>query len=99
MVRYFITWVPFVIAATLVLLALPWLGLIALMVFVLAAFAGLAALVWAIVAAPVALGRAIGLLTRGDALRAAESGVEVECLCCANPHVRINGRHVCLAVR
>lgn len=65
MVRYFITWVPFVIAATLVLLALPWLGLIALMVFVLAAFAGLAALVWAIVAAPVALGRAIGLLTRG----------------------------------
>lgn len=37
--------------------------------------------------------------TEVDALRAAESGIEVECPSCANPHVRINGRHVCLAVR
>jgi hypothetical protein len=65
MERYFINWIPFVIAVALVLLALPWLGVIALMVFVLAAFAGLAALAWAIVAAPLALGRAIGLLPRG----------------------------------
>jgi len=60
MVRYFYTWPPLVIVGAVVLLSLPWLGLIALMVFVLAVLAALAALVWAIVAAPVALGRAIG---------------------------------------
>lgn len=59
MVRYFYAWTPLVIVGTVVLLALPWLGLIALMVFALVALAALAALVWAIVAAPLAIGRAV----------------------------------------
>ena len=64
MERYFINWIPFVIGVALVLLALPWLGVIALMVFVLAAFAGLAALAWGIVFVPYTLGRAISLRLR-----------------------------------
>jgi hypothetical protein len=42
MVRYFYAWTPLVIVMTVVLLALPWLGLIALMVFSLVALAALA---------------------------------------------------------
>jgi hypothetical protein len=60
MVRYFYAWTPAVIVVSAVLLALPWLGLIALMVFALAALAALAALVWAVVAVPLALSRAVG---------------------------------------
>jgi hypothetical protein len=60
MVRYFYSWAPLVIVGTVVLLSLPWLGLIAVMVFALAALAALAALVWAIIAAPLAVGRAVG---------------------------------------
>jgi hypothetical protein len=57
MVGYFCTWgAPLVIAGTVVLLALPWLGLIALFVFALAV---LAALTGAIVAAPYLLGRSV----------------------------------------
>jgi hypothetical protein len=57
MVRYFFAWMPLVIVATVVLLALPWLGLIALMLFSLVT---LAALAGTIVAVPYMLGRAIG---------------------------------------
>lgn len=60
MVRYFYSWTPLVIVGTVVLLTLPWLGLIALMVFALVVLGALAALVWAIVAAPLAIVRAVG---------------------------------------
>jgi hypothetical protein len=60
MVRYFYVWTPLVVVGTVVVLSLPWLGLIALMVAALASLAALAALAWAIVAAPLAVGRAIG---------------------------------------
>jgi hypothetical protein len=60
MARYFYLWTPLVVVGAVVLLALPWLGLIALMVATLAALAALAALTWTIVAAPLAVGRAIG---------------------------------------
>jgi hypothetical protein len=56
MVRYFYAWTPLVIVATVVLLALPWLGLIALMIVSLVA---LAALAWAIVFVTYVLSRAI----------------------------------------
>ena len=52
MVRYFYAWTPLVIVGTVVLLSLPWLGLIALVVFALVALAALAALAWAIVFVP-----------------------------------------------
>jgi hypothetical protein len=60
MVRYFYAWTPLVVVGTVVLLFLPWLALIALVIAALAAVAALAALGWAIVAAPLAVGRAIG---------------------------------------
>ena len=59
MLRYFYAWTPLVIVGTLVLLSLPWLGLIALMVFALAALGALAALAWAIVFVPYMLARAL----------------------------------------
>jgi hypothetical protein len=60
MVRYFYAWTPLVVVGTVVLLALPWLGLIALLIFSLAAFAALAALACAVIAAPYFLVRSIG---------------------------------------
>jgi hypothetical protein len=60
LVRYFYAWTPLVVVGTVVLLSLPWLGLIALASAALAAFAALAALASAIVAAPLAVGHAIG---------------------------------------
>lgn len=57
--RYFYAWTPLVLIGAVVLLSLPWLGLIALVIFGFAAVAMLAALVWAIVAAPIAAGHAI----------------------------------------
>jgi membrane protein implicated in regulation of membrane protease activity len=60
MVRYFYAWTPLVVAGTIVLLFLPWLGLIALVTAALASLAALAALAWATVAAPVAVSHAIG---------------------------------------
>jgi hypothetical protein len=57
MVRYLYAWTPLVIVGTIVLLTLPWLGLIALAIFSLAA---LAALAGAIVLVPYMLARAIG---------------------------------------
>ena len=59
MVRYFYAWTPFVIVGTVVLLTLPWLGLIALMVFALVALVSVAALAFAIVASPYLLIRSI----------------------------------------
>jgi hypothetical protein len=56
MVRYFYSLTPLFIVGTLFILALPWLGLIALMIVTLAA---LPALVWAIVFVPYTVGRAI----------------------------------------
>jgi len=60
MVRYFYAWTPLVIVGTVTFLSLPWLGLIALMIFALVALVTLAALAWAIVAAPYLLIRSIG---------------------------------------
>jgi len=49
MVRYFYAWIPYVAVGTVVFLALPWLGLIALLVVALVA---LPALAIALVVAP-----------------------------------------------
>ncbi len=56
MVRYFYAWTPFVLVfGTAVLLAIPYLALIALMIVALGA---LAALAWASFCVPYMLGRA-----------------------------------------
>jgi hypothetical protein len=60
MVRYFYAWTPLVVLGTVVVVSLPWLGLIALAGAAFAALAALAALASAIVAAPLAIGHAIG---------------------------------------
>ena len=60
MARYFYAWTPLVIVGTVLLLGLPWLGLVALIVFALVALAAMAALAWAIVAGPYLLIRTIG---------------------------------------
>jgi hypothetical protein len=60
MVRYWFSFTPLVVVATVVLLALPWLGVIALMLFTLAALATLAALVAGVVVAPYMLVRSVG---------------------------------------
>ncbi|HET9286426.1 MAG TPA: hypothetical protein VFO26_02600 [Gaiella sp.] len=59
MVRYYYAWAPLVVAGTVVLLSLPWLGLIALMIFALVALIALPALAVAVVAVPYLIGRAI----------------------------------------
>jgi hypothetical protein len=59
LVEYFYAWTPLVVVGTLILLFLPWLGLIALVLAVFVALAALAALAWAFVAAPLAVGHAI----------------------------------------
>jgi|SRR5262245_42038839 len=59
MARYFYAWTPLVLVGTVFFLSLPWLGLLALVVFALLSLAVLATLVWAIVAAPLAVGHAI----------------------------------------
>jgi hypothetical protein len=56
MVRYFYAWTPLVIVGTVVLLSLPWLGLIALMIVSLVA---LAVLALAVVFVPYMLSEAI----------------------------------------
>jgi hypothetical protein len=56
MVRYFYAWTPLAIVAAIVLLSLPWLGLIALVIVSLVA---LPALAFAIVLAPYMLIHAI----------------------------------------
>jgi len=59
MLRYFYTWTPLVLVATIVILALPWLGVIALIVALLIAVTALAALAWAVVSALHALVRSV----------------------------------------
>ena len=59
MVRYFYVWTPFVIVGTVVVVALPWLGVIGFMIVALVALVALAALAWAIVFVPYMLGRAV----------------------------------------
>jgi len=65
MVRYFYAWTPFVVVGTGALLALPWLGLIALMVVPFVAVAAVGALAWAIVSVLVRLTLAVGHLWGG----------------------------------
>jgi hypothetical protein len=63
MVRYFSAWTPLVIVGTVVLvLSVPWLGLIALMIVSLVALATLA---WAIVSVPYVISRAISRSWQG----------------------------------
>jgi hypothetical protein len=59
MVRYFYAWTPLVIVAAVVLLSMPWLGLIALMIAATVALGALAALAWALVFVPYMLSRAV----------------------------------------
>jgi hypothetical protein len=59
MVRYFYAWTPLIIVAAVVLLSMPWLGLIALMIVAIVALVALAALAWAVVFVPYMLSRAI----------------------------------------
>src|SRR5213592_4090012 len=59
MVRYFYAWTPLVILGTVVLLSMPWLGVIALMIVALVALVMLAALACAIVLVPYSVSRAI----------------------------------------
>jgi hypothetical protein len=62
MVRYFYAWTPLVIVGTIVLLALPWLGLIAL---VAVSVVALPALALALVVGPYIFIRAIGRRLEG----------------------------------
>jgi hypothetical protein len=73
MVRYFYAWTPLVLAGAVVLLTLPWLGLIALFVLALAALAALAALMWAIVTVPIVLGRAVTAAWQGRSVPAPQT--------------------------
>jgi hypothetical protein len=59
MVRYFYAWIPVVLVWALVILACPWLGLIALFTAVPIVLGALAAVVWALVSVPFMLGRAV----------------------------------------
>jgi hypothetical protein len=65
-VTYYYAWTPLVILGTLVVLTLPWLGLIALMVVSLLALGALAAIASAIVLVPYALARAVARRGHGD---------------------------------
>jgi hypothetical protein len=68
MVRYFYAWTPLVLVGTVVILSLPWLGLIAFMIAALVAVAAPVALAWATVAATRGVGRAIALRWHADAV-------------------------------
>jgi hypothetical protein len=70
MVRYFYALTPLVIVGTVVLLSLPWLGLVALMILALVALGAVGALAWAIVAAPYLLIRSIGRRWHGRSVAA-----------------------------
>jgi hypothetical protein len=72
--RYFYAWLPLVIVGTIFFLALPWLGLIALLVVSLLAIAALALLGASVVFLPFMLGRAIVRHRRG--IGAAHPGTE-----------------------
>ena len=59
MVRYWFAWTPLVVVLAVIPLALPWLGLIALMLFALIALVALVALAWGLVLVPHVLVRAV----------------------------------------
>ena len=59
MVRYFYAWTPLFIVGTVVLLTLPWLGVIALMLVTVVLLVALADLAYAIASALRVLGGAI----------------------------------------
>ena len=59
MVRYFYAWTPLVIVAAVVILSMPWLGLVAVMILAIVALLALAALASAVVFVPYMLGREI----------------------------------------
>ena len=58
--RYWYAFTPIVIVGTIFVLALPWLGLIAVLVAALVVLVALAALVWAIVSVTASVGHAVG---------------------------------------
>jgi hypothetical protein len=60
MVRYWFAFTPLVVVLTVVPLALPWLGLIALMLFALILLGALGALAWGIAFVPHWVVRAVG---------------------------------------
>ena len=62
MVRYFYAWTPLFIVEAIVILSLPWLGLIALMIVALVALPAFAGVV---VFVPYTLGRAISRRWQG----------------------------------
>jgi hypothetical protein len=57
--RYFYAWAPLVIAGAVVLLALPWLAVIALFVFAFVAIVAIAVLAYWTLAAPYLVGRSV----------------------------------------
>lgn len=59
MLSYCFSWTPLVILMTVVLLSLPWLGLIALFVFSLFALGLLATLAWTVIWVPRTLSLAV----------------------------------------
>jgi len=73
---HFYAWIPVVLVGTLVILALPWLAVIALLVLVLAVAAGLGFLAWSFVAALNALGHSA--LGRSHAQTTASRQVAVD---------------------
>ena len=87
MVRYFYAWTPLVIVGMVVLLSMPWLGLIALMIVAMVALVALAALAWAVVFLPYTLGRAI---SRGWRARSGASPRTAAALSPATSGVRAN---------
>jgi hypothetical protein len=70
MVRYFYAWAPLVIVVTVPILALPWLGLIALTIVSLAAVAALA---WLIVVVPYTLSQLISHRWQGRGVASPET--------------------------
>jgi len=70
MLSYCYAWTPLVILGSFALLAIPWLGLIALMVVLAASLVALAGLAWAILWVPLRLGRAVVRRRQGRSVAA-----------------------------
>jgi hypothetical protein len=83
MVRYWYSLSPFIVILAVVTLALPWLGLIALMLFALVAVAALGALAWGIVFVPQLLARSARRRWRS----LSDMGRQPAALSTARPHV------------
>jgi hypothetical protein len=83
MVRYWYSLMPLVVTLTVILLAIPWLGLIALMLFTLIALAALGALAWGIVFVSQMLIRSVGRRWHSRS----GSGNQPATLSAARPHV------------